>query len=250
MNYIMIIVGKDIRDKLHNKALFMMLAVAAFVIFMMISSIGGGISTLSSHGLTDEELYRASQSIVSNLCLMMVFMLMLMVSLYMNAYTVLLEKTKRMLESVLCTPVQLEHLWLGKTLATFIPSIALSIILSSVTIIVMNITTIEPEVGRWVLPDAAYLVAILVGLPVVVFLLSSIIVMLQLMMQNIRLIQSIFTALIIGSSFGISYAFRLSTASWVMVYIVLAAAAVLGLAVWLLSKRLTKERIVLSSKGG
>jgi len=173
-----------------------------------------------------------------------------MVSLYMNAYTVLLEKTKRMLESVLCTLVQLKHMWLAKSLATFIPSLAIGMILSALTLIIMNITTIKPEVGRWVMPDAAYLVAIVAGLPVVVFLLSSIVVILQLMMQNVRLIQSIFTALIIASSFGLSYAFRLTSASWTVVYIVLSAAAALGLAVWLLSKRLTKERIVLTSKGG
>jgi ABC-type Na+ efflux pump permease subunit len=249
MKDIMIFVRKDLHDIFHNRAFFMMLAVAVFVIFMVTRSMGSGISSLSSQGFTGDKLYEATQSIVGSLFLMVVFMLMLMVSLYMNAYTVLMEKTKRMLESVLCTPVKLSHMWLGKSLATFIPSLGMGVLLGGITLIVLNITMIEPEVGRWVIPNTAYLVAIFAAVPLVVFLLSSLAIILQLIMQNVRLIQSVFTALIIASSFGMSYAFRLSATSWIVVYIVLALAGVLALLVWILSKRLTKERIILSSKG-
>ncbi len=249
MKDIMIFVRKDLYDIFHNKAFFMMLAVAVFVLFILTSSFGTNISALQSQGFTGDNMYKAAQSIVGSMFLMMIFMLMLMVSLYMNAYTVLVEKTKRMLESILCTPVKMTHMWMGKTLATFIPSLGMGVIFGSIALAVLNITTIEPAVGRTVIPDTAYLVATFAAVPVVIFILSSLVIMLQLIMQNVRLIQSVFTALVIASSFGLSYTFRLSEASWIVVYCVLGLAAILELAVWLLSKKLTKERIVLTSKG-
>jgi hypothetical protein len=110
-------------------------------------------------------------------------------------------------------------------------------------------TTLENQVGRWVIPGTAALVATIVVLPMIVFLLSSLVVMLQLMLQNVRLIQTVFTALLFGSSFGLSYTFRFSSGTWTMVYIEIGIVAVLGVIVWFLSTKLTKERIVLTSKG-
>lgn len=249
MNDILVFIIKDLRDILHNRAFFMMLAIAVFVIFVITSSIGEGLGSLSESASPETGIYESAQAIVGTVFLMLVFLVMLLVSLYMNAYTVLMEKTRRTLESLLCTPVRLKSLWLGKTLATFIPSLVLGLLFAAVTLVIMNTTTIEPEVGRWVAPGAASLVTTLAVLPVIVFLLSSLVVMLQLMLQNVRLIQTLFTALIFGSSFGLSYAFRLSTAEWHVVYIALGIAVVLGMVVWFLSGKLTKERIVLTSKG-
>lgn len=249
MKKMMLIVRKDIRDIFHNRAFFMMLAIAAFLIFILTSSFQESFQSLASQGTGASEIRDTAQAVISGLFLTLSFILMLLVTLYMNAYTVLLEKTKRVLESILCTPLPMKQLWMGKTLASFIPALGLGIILSLGTVIVLNITTVEETLGRWVLPDAAFLVAGLVILPVIVYLLSSLIIMLQLIMHNVRLIQTVFTALIFGSSFGLNYAFRFSHGTWMIVYITAAVAAGLGVIVWFFSAKITKERIILSSKG-
>ncbi len=245
----LVFVRKDVGEILHNRAMFMILVVAAFIVFMIGNSIGSNIDALTEQGVSGDELYETAQFLVGSLFLMLVFIVMLLVSLYMNAYTVLLEKTKRNLESVLCTPVRLSSLWMGKTLATFIPALLLGLVLAFAVLVIMNMTVLEPAVGRLVFPGAAILVASLLAVPVIVFLLSSLIILLQMMLQNVRLIQTLFTALIFGSSFGLSYAFRFSDTGWMVVYIAFGVVAVVSLAVWLLSRRLTKERIVLTSKG-
>lgn len=246
MNQMVVMIRKDINEMMHNRAVFMMLAVAVFIIYMISNSIGSGIDTLAEQG---GDIYDTAQSLAGTLFLMLMFIIMLLVSLYMNAYTVLMEKTKRTLESLLCTPINLKSLWLGKTLATFIPALVLGLLLGAGTLVFLNVTTLEDEVGRWVIPGAAALVGTIIVLPVIVFLLSSLVVMLQLMLQNVRLIQTIFTALLFGSSFGLSYTFRFSSGTWTMVWIELGIAAVLGAVAWFLSTKLTKERIVLTSKG-
>jgi hypothetical protein len=248
MKQMMLIVRKDINDIFHNRAFFMILAIAAFLIFVLTSTFNESFHSLSAQGANAAEMYDTARAIISSFFLTMSFILMLMVTLYMNAYTVLLEKTKRVLESILCTPLTVKQFWTAKTLASFIPALGLGIILSLGTIIGLNIITVEETIGRWVLPDAAFLVAGLAAI-VIVYLLSSIIIMLQLMMHNVRLIQTIFTALIFGSSFGLNYAFRFSHGTWMIVYITAAVAAALGIIVWFFSTRITKERIIMSSKG-
>ncbi len=246
MSQVFVFIRKDIREMLHNRAVFMMLAVAVFVIYMLSNSLSGGIGALAEQG---GDIYETAQALVSTLFLMLMFIIMLLVSLYMNAYTVLMEKTKRTIESLLCTPINLKSLWLGKTLATFLPAFGLGLLFGFGTLIVFNVTTLEEEVGRWVLPGEAALIGTIAVLPVIVFLLSSLVVMLQMMLQNVRLIQTLFTALIFGSSFGLSYTFRFSSGNWTMVWIEVGIAAVLGAVVWFLSTKMTKERIVLTSKG-
>jgi ABC-2 type transport system permease protein len=249
MTDVTVIIRKDLGEMLHNRAMIMMLVVSCFIIFMIANSFGSGIESLSKQAVSDTELYETVRAMVGTLCMMIVFLIMLLVSLYMNAYTVLLEKTRRTLESLLCTPVKLKNLWLGKTLATFIPSLIIGLLLGAIVLIIINLTVIVPEAGRWILPDAAALVTALIALPLIVFLLSSLVIMLQLMLQNVRLIQTVFTALIFGSSFGLSYVFRYTDTGWMVALGALGLALLLGLVIWFISRNLTKERIVLTSKG-
>lgn len=246
MSQLLVLVRKDINEMMHNRAVFMMLGVAVLISYMISSSLGSGIDTLADQG---GDIYETAQSLVGTLFLVLMFIVMLLVSLYMNAYTVLMEKTKRTLESLLCTPMQLRSLWIGKTLATIVPAFILALVLGGGILIYLNVSTLEAEVGRWVIPGIPALVATIVVLPVIVFLLSSLVVMLQLLLQNVRLIQTIFTALLFGSSIGLSYSFRFSSGAWTIVYIEFAVIAVLGTLVWFFSTKLTKERVVLTSKG-
>ncbi len=249
MKNLRIIIAKDLREILHTRAFFLMLAVTVFVIIMLSQSFTGSISSLLGPSPVGGEGVADIKAIIGMLFFMMAFLTMLMFSLYMNAYTVVIEKTKRTIESLLCTPLSLRHLWIGKTLASFLPSLSLGLILSFGTVIVINIVTISPHLGHWIMPGFLPLICGVLVVPLVIFSLSSIIVILQLMLLNIRLIQTILTALIFGSTFGLSYALRFSSYSWNVVLVVLGITAVLYVAVTILSNRLTKERIVLTSKG-
>ena len=248
MKELKIIIAKDLHEILHTRAFFLMLAIAAFFIAIFSQSLVETINSLlePTGGTAD---IAGIESVLGTLFFILTFLTMMMFSLYMNAYTVVLEKTKRTIESLLCTPVSLRQIWLGKTLASFLPSLGMGLVLSFGTLIVINIITISPHLGRWVMPGAAPLIGGVLIVPLVIFSLSSLVIILQLMLLNIRVIQTIFMALIFGSTFGLSYSFRFSSSSW---YVVLAAtglAVVLGVVLTVLSGRLTKERIVLTSKG-
>jgi len=160
-----------------------------------------------------------------------------------------MEKIKHSLESLLCTPLSLRQIWLGKSLAVFLPSAILGLLFAFAAIAGINQLFIAPQIGQSVTPGAAPLVATLVAAPLIIFFLVTLLVALQLIITNIRWINIAFMGLIFGVGFGISPFVRLGSASWNIVFISLAVAAILALVTISLSRLVTKERIVLSSKG-
>jgi hypothetical protein len=108
---------------------------------------------------------------------------------------------------------------------------------------------ITPELGKFIMPGAAPLVAILVVVPFIVFFLSSLVIALQLIITNIRWVNAALMGAIFAVGFGLSPVLRFGPSSWSIVLVSLGIAAILALITFLLSPRVTKERIILSSKG-
>jgi ABC-2 type transport system permease protein len=160
-----------------------------------------------------------------------------------------MEKVKRSIESLLCTPLSLKQICLGKTLALFLPSLILGWVFTFGGIAGINQFFITPELGKFIMPGAAPLVAILVVVPFIVFFLSSLVIALQLIITNIRWVNAALMGAIFAVGFGLSPVLRFGPSSWSIVLVSLGIAAILALITFLLSPRVTKERIILSSKG-
>jgi ABC-2 type transport system permease protein len=174
---------------------------------------------------------------------------MMLFCIYISAYTLTMEKIKRSIESLLCTPLSLKQICLGKTLALFLPSLILGWLLTFGSIAGINQFFIVPELGKFIMPGAAPLVAILVVVPLIVFFLSLLVIALQLIIANIRWVNAALMGAIFAVGFWLSPLLKLGPASWGIVFFSLGFAAILALIAFLLSPKVTKERIVLSSKG-
>jgi len=249
MKQIMVVVKKDLRETLRTKAFYVSIATVLFFMVMLGGVIRGQINTSIEHGLTPAEVIPVIQPLVGTIVFTLSLIVMMLFCLYISAYTLTMEKIKHSLESLLCTPLSLRQIWLGKSLAVFLPSVILGLLFAFAAMAGINRLFIAPQIGQFVTPGAAPLVATLTAVPLIVFFLVTLLIALQLILTNIRWINIAFMGIIFGVGFGVSPFVKLGSASWNIVFISLAVAAILALVTMCLSRLVTKERIVLSSKG-
>jgi len=249
MKKVIVIMKKDLRETLRTKAFYVSIAMVLFIVVMLGGAVGGQINTLIEKGLAPAEVISAIQPLMGTTAFMLSLMLMMLFCMYINAYTLTMEKIKRSIESLLCTPLRLRQICLGKSLAVFLPSVILGLVFTFGGIVGINRFFIIPKLGHFVMSGTAPLVAILVVVPLIVFFLAALMIALQLIITNIRWINAALMGVIFGVGFGLSSTLRFGAESWSIVFLSLGVAAVLALVTIYLSRLVTKERIVLSSKG-
>ena len=168
-----------------------------------------------------------------------------------STYSMIMEKTKRGFESLLATPVTLRQVWLGKSLAVFLPCMAVSVIASLLLLTFLNFAVVVPAMDSFVIPDFLPVVTGLVIVPVMVFLLVSLISLLQLVLTNPRIPILVFSIVFLSLYFGNSFFGSLVAfvGAWGLSLFYLAGSGVLAVITLFVSRYLTAERIILSSKG-
>lgn len=250
MKKVMVIMKKDLRETLRTKAFYGSVGIVIFVLVALAAGLGGNISALIEQGTSPAEVASAIQTLMGTTAFTLSLIIMLLFCMYTNAYTLIMEKVKRSIESLLCTPLSLRQIWLGKTLAISLPSIVLGLLFTFGGIAGINQFFVVPELGHFIMPGAAPLVAIWVVVPFIVFFFASLMIALQLIIANVRWISAALIGLVVAVMFGLSPPIlKFGSASWSIVFISLGVAAALALVTIFLSRLVTKERIVLSSKG-
>jgi len=250
MEKVMVIAKKDLRETLRAKAFYGSVGIVIFVMVAIVAGLGRNISALIEQGTSPAEVASAIQTLMGTTAFTLSLIIMLLFCMYTNAYTLIMEKVKRSIESLLCTPLSLREIWLGKTLAISLPSIVLGLLFTFGGIAGINQFFVVPELGHFIMPGAAPLVAILLVVPFIVFFFASLMIALQLIIANIRWISAALIGLVVAVMFGLSPPIlKFGSASWSIVFISLGVAAALALVTIFLSRLVTKERIVLSSKG-
>ena len=162
------------------------------------------------------------------------------------------EKANGNIESLLATPLSPKAIWMGKSLAIFLPGFAIGVVSSLIVLLAVNFAVIRPTIGNFVLP-APVLFTGLVGNPLLFFGLTSLIILIALAYNpdtGVMLSMLLGWGLLIVMGAVILLG-KINMASWwpfTLCY--LASAIVLEAVVLYLSRLLTKEKIVLSSKGG
>jgi ABC-type Na+ efflux pump permease subunit len=246
MNGVIIVAKKDLRETLRSKASLFGIGLTLFMMAAAISLFNISIEPLLRQGLSTTILVTEIRLTIGTNVYAISFAIMIYVGIYINSYTLMIEKTKNSVESFLCTPISLKQFWFGKTISLFIYSLVLGAFGTIGAICISNILIISPAVGHWVIPDTILFVS-LAEIPIIVFLLSSIFTLLQLLFTNVRLVISAFGAIAGGSLFILLNVRAL--ASWTTIYVSFTIVIILALVICILSKLLTKERVVLSSKG-
>jgi len=160
------------------------------------------------------------------------------------------EKAKGPIESLLATPLTARAVWIGKSLAIFLPAYIIGLITTLIIILAMNFASILPATGHFVLPLPEAFTSFLF-LPLLMFALISLGVLASLITnpvvgQTIIIFVGVLLLQVVGQVGG---RFWWLLASWDYALYNLAGAALLGMIAFYLSRSLSKERIILSSKG-
>ncbi len=250
-----VILKKDLREALRTGA-FYLHAGLALVIMAVVGVralggvIGGEIDALIEQGLAPAEVVSAIEPLMGTTLVMLALSLMLVFCLFGTAQNLTMEKTKRSLESLLCTPLSLKQVCLAKSLAIFVPCVVFGLILAYAAVAGTKQLFLAPRAGQSVMPGAASLTAALVAVPLIFFFFVTLLVALQLIITRVQWVNAVLVGLLAAVVVPLNYGLLGSgLASQSIVFVSLAVAAVLALATVFLSRLITKERIVLTSKG-
>ncbi|MBL7119532.1 MAG: hypothetical protein ISS53_02465 [Dehalococcoidia bacterium] len=160
------------------------------------------------------------------------------------------EKAKGSIESLLATPLTARAVWIGKSLAIFLPAYIIGFIATVIVILAMNFASILPATGRFVLPLPEALTSFLF-LPLLMFALISLGILFSLITNPVigRIIIMFIGVVLLQVVGQVGGRITWLLASWDYALYNLAGAALLGIIAFYLSRSLSKERIILSSKG-
>lgn len=247
MRTVWIIAVKDMLESFRNKAVYFNIAIMIFLPFPYLDILKNTLAGLAEQGAGRVDMVAASQAFLANALYALPLTLTMLFCTYLSAYAIVLEKAKRTLESLLSTPTSLRQIWLGKSLAVALPSILVTYVVLALTVCALNFAIIIPRVGSFVAPGFLPILVCLFIVPLVAFSVVCIVSILQLTMNNPRFANMVFLFVFIAFYFLTMTGF---SSSWDFSLIYLAVLAILVLVALFLLRFLTKERVVLSSKGG
>ena len=192
MGKVFIIARKDIKEAFHSKSTYV------YIIFLCLFTLPyygihkDGLGNLSRQGATTVELRLYSQAVLNiTMATLPMVLAMLFCSIF-SVYSILMDKTKRTLESMLASPVSLRQLWIGKGLAVALPSVIIALLVSFLAVLVLNQVVVFPVLRSFIVPGILSLVNGLVVIPLMAFFVVSIVNFLQLTMVNPRIANLIF----------------------------------------------------------
>ena len=165
---------------------------------------------------------------------------------------VVLEKTRKTLESLMATPVTIREIWLGKSIAVAASGTAVGLVVSVFAYLVIALGEVAPKVHQFIAPPPLAIVSGLIVVPLLVFAVISLVTHLQLIISNARVSNFIFVAVflvVLGVLLVTVYSLPgggLNQRYYLPIFLGLAIA--IGRGSQYLSRRLTKEKVVLSSK--
>jgi len=244
MNKIWIIARKDIREAFRSRSTYVFIVIMMLVSLNYAQAYTTAISSLASPQLVEE----FSRRFVSGLAYLLPMMYSIFVCSIFATYSVIVDKAKRNIESLMATPISITQLWLGKSLAVTLPSVVVGLAISILAYLALNFGFVMPHTHAFVFPDALAIVSAIVIIPLLIFAVVSIVIFIQLVISNPRIANFIFTAifilLVVGiqtiGGLGVSFAF------FPLVY--MAIVVLCALIDFILSRSLTKEKVLLSSK--
>ena len=245
MNRMPVLLRKDLKDILTSRITYTYIIVPLFLSFAYVGTASGLMSTLIKQGASTAVLTEAAQATVNGIFYSLPMIVMMLICSVLASYAVVLDKTKRIIESLLATPLSLREVWIAKTLAITIPSAVIGVVISIVMVIVIEIIAFVPSVG-FIIPSPLSLVTGIIIVPIVTFFVVGIVTCLQLIMTNPRLASLVFSVLFLAVFFSTTISQTALKLDFSLIYLIVIL-VLLGINVYM-SRFLTKERIVLSSK--
>ena len=230
MSGVLVVAEKEIRQLLRSKNVLVS-AVLFIVIF-------GGMTGPAMLAGSDADPVQ----VMDQLLFYLVLVLGVFSAYLFTGQVFLREKQEGVVETLLCTPLSLREIWLGKVAGIVVPATVLSYLASVIIVLVGSAV-----LGMTVWPSPPVILHILVVVPAFIGAGAGLIGFAQLLL-GMRENQVLNFAIIFGLIFLISFTQAILgpsfTITWGIVAAVLALAAVIVLVTAWLTRILSRERIV------
>ncbi len=157
------------------------------------------------------------------------------------------EKSRGNIQSLLATPVRLKDIWIGKSLAIFIPGLILGELLTLISLVAINYIYFVPKVGFVFNPWRA--VTGFFAIPLIYFCLGLLVYLIGLTGKpvNANIIAQAFLPVYLNIIIQMLLRTTIFDASsWTFTLINIGLALVIAILVIILQFRLTKEKVALS----
>jgi len=161
--------------------------------------------------------------------------------------TMVKEKVRGNLSALMATPLGVIDIWLGKSLALFVPGMVIAIILTVLNLVIINMIYFLPVIGFVV--DWYMLVNSLIILPVMYLAFGMLVHLIGLTTKPAtgNIIAQVFLPVIANIMIQLVIRNVISVDSWQFMAINLGLALIMGGIIIMLRPRLTPERVMLSA---
>ena len=164
-----------------------------------------------------------------------------------NAFQSLVrEKSRGNIQALLATPLGPRDVWLGKSLAAFLPGFVFAVVMTLAAFLALNVIYFVPRTGFF--PAFLPLVSNLVVVPLVYLAMTLLVHEIGLSGKpaTANVITQVFLPVMIALVINLSVRGVLDAGSWVFTAVLLGLAVVIGAFVLVLRRTLTAEKIILS----
>jgi len=243
-----IIFQRDFRDILKTRAfliiciLVSLLTIAAAVITSVL---------LGRREWIGEEAARPLLELIIGLLAFFFPFTVLMVFIWgFSGLQIVKEKVEGITASLIATTISPRQLWIGKSMAIFIPGYLMAIASTMLVVLSINFLVILPASGNFIFPLPLFLVSLIWDPLLLLATLMFIILFSLAGNPDIAIAPSFIVGfgLMMGIPIGMALG-AIDLVSWDFSLWYMAATAVFWIIVIILTRLLTKENIVLSGKG-
>jgi ABC-type Na+ efflux pump permease subunit len=157
------------------------------------------------------------------------------------------EKARGNLSALLATPLEVTDIWMGKSLALFIPGLVLTVILTMLTWIIVNVIYFVPDIGFVI--NWQMVVNSLIGAPLIYLLFGLLVHLIGLVTKPAtgNIVAQVFLPVAINLFAQLVAQGVIDANSWPFMLLNFGIAAACGIAILLIKPRLARETIILSS---
>jgi ABC-2 type transport system permease protein len=248
MNKLWVIASKDIREVLRSRSTYLYIALLFFLSFSSFSNYTSTINRVIENNSSQETVIQISQLFLNGIASALPMMYSVLMCTIFAAYSVVVDKVKRNLESLMVAPISLKQIWMAKTLGVALPSVVIALGVTLISYLLMNFILVIPHTHVFIVPSVLVILTDLVLVPVLIFFVVALVVYLQLIISNPRVANLVFTGLFLLLFFGNNILTNMGfEIDYSLIY--LGLIVVCGGLTYILSLALTKEKVILSNKG-
>jgi ABC-2 type transport system permease protein len=245
MNYMSLIIDSTMKNNLRSKTSIAMLV--GVVLICVIGLLVAFCILLIGPAVEQDVPDRSMLEMYLSLTLFAVCLIGLGVNMNGFAFqTMTREKSRGNINALLATPLEPGHIWIGKSVAVFLPGLVLGEVLAVISLLIVNFIYFVPVTGflinQWIALSG------FVAVPLIYMSLSLLVHLIGLTGRPAtgNVIVQVFLPVYASLMINLAVRHVLDATSWQFTLANVGVAAVAGIIVVLLRTRLTGERIVLS----